>query len=193
MAVRSERIAVLREYLGLLLLSSGVALFLVVFIAQPFVVDGSSMEPSLREGQRLIVSKVSYRVGEPRRGDIVVFRYPANRRMRFIKRVVGLPGETVAIRDGRVFVDGRALSEGYLIDGTFGQFGPAQVPAGHLFVLGDNRANSRDSRYPEVGMIPYRDVIGKAVATYWPLLLAGRVGQPASRAAAPADSGRGWR
>ncbi|HHW14297.1 MAG TPA: signal peptidase I [Firmicutes bacterium] len=152
------------------------ALFLVTFVAQPFVVQGSSMEPSLHEGERVIVSKLTYRWGMPTRGDVVVFRYPANRRLRFIKRVVGLPGETVAIKDGQVLIDGRPLKEDYLCDLTLGEFGPARVPAGHLFLLGDNRANSRDSRYPEVGMVAYRDVIGKAVVVYWPPMLMGRIG-----------------
>lgn len=165
-----------REYAWLFAGSLAVALFLVTFVAQPFVVQGSSMEPSLHEGERLIVSKLTYRWGAPARGDVVVFRYPANRRLRFIKRVVALPGETVAIRDGRVLIDGRPLKEEYLNDVTLGEFGPVRVPAGHLFLLGDNRANSRDSRYPEVGMVAYREVIGKAVAAYWPPMLLGPIG-----------------
>lgn len=171
----------LHEYLEMVFLSLGVAFFILAFIAQPFVVEGSSMEPSLHEGQRLIVSKLSYRGRGPRRGDIVVFRYAANRRLRFIKRVIGLPGETVAIRDGRVMVNGRELVEDYLIDRTLGEFGPATVPRGRVFVLGDNRANSRDSRYPEVGMIPYRDIVGKAVAVYWPPWLVGPIREASGR------------
>ncbi len=153
-----------------------VAVFMVAFVAQPFVVEGSSMDPSLRQGERLIVSKLAYRFGRPERGDVIVFRYPVNRRVRFVKRVVGLPGETVAIRNGRVLVNGRPLAEAYLIDVTLGEFGPVRVPPGRLFVLGDNRANSRDSRYPEVGMISCRDVVGKAVAVYWPPALVGPIG-----------------
>lgn len=172
---RQGTAAAVREYLALLALSVGVALFLVLFIAQPFVVEGTSMEPSLHEGERLVVSKLSYRFHPPDRGDVVVFRYPANRRLRFIKRVVGLPGEMVAIRDGKVTVDGRPLAEAYLNDLTLGEFGPERVPEGRVFVLGDNRANSRDSRYPEVGMISYRDLIGEAVAAYWPPQVFGRL------------------
>lgn len=179
-----------REYLEVFLVSVALAVFCVTFIAQPFVVDGSSMEPSLHEGERLIVSKLSYRWGRPGRGDIVVFRYPANRRQRFIKRVVGLPGETVAVREGKVVVDGRPLAEAYLTDETFGEFGPERVPAGRLFMLGDNRANSRDSRYPEVGMVAEREVVGKAVAVYWPPLLAGLVRGRAGGPAAPVAAGR---
>ncbi len=164
-----------REYAALVAVALAVALFLVTFVAQPFVVEGSSMEPSLHEGERLIVSKLAYRFDRPGRGDVVVFRYPADRRLRFIKRIVGLPGETVLIRDGRVLIDGRPLSETYLLDLTLGEYGPVRVPAGRLFVLGDNRANSRDSRYPEVGMIASRDVVGKAVAVYWPPQLVGLV------------------
>ncbi|MGE5552358.1 MAG: signal peptidase I [Betaproteobacteria bacterium] len=164
-----------RDYAAAVLAAVAVAALFVVFVAQPFVVEGSSMEPSLREGERLVVSKASYRFGRPGRGDVIVFRYPVDRRVRFIKRVIGLPGETVAIRDGRVLINGRPLSEKYLADVTLGEFGPVRVPPGHLFVLGDNRSNSRDSRYPEVGMVSYRDVIGKAVAVYWPPAMVGAV------------------
>jgi signal peptidase I len=167
----------------LFFVSLAVAAVLVTFIAQPFVVEGTSMEPSLVDGERLIVNKLSYRLGSPGRGDVVVFRFPGDRRQRFIKRVVALPGETVVIRDGKVLVDGRSLSEVYLADATFGEYGPVRVPKGRLFLLGDNRANSRDSRYPEVGMVAYRDLVGKAVAAYWPPVLAGAVAGPA----------RGWK
>lgn len=167
-----------RELVELFLLSLAVAVLLVTFIAQPFVVDGTSMEPSLVDGERLVVNKLSYRLGEPiRRSDVVVFRFPGDRRQRFIKRVIGLPGETVAIRDGKVLVDNRPLTEAYLADVTFGTYGPVRVPKDRLFVLGDNRANSRDSRYPEVGLVSYRDLVGKAVAVYWPLTLVGAIGR----------------
>lgn len=164
-----------RELVELLVLSVAIAAMIVTFVAQPFVVDGTSMEPSLHEGERVVVSKLAYRVGAPHRGDVVVFRFPADRRFRFIKRVIGLPGEAVEIRDGKVLVDGRALVEPYLTDETLGEYPPAKVPAGHYFVLGDNRPNSRDSRYPEVGMVAARNLVGRAVAIYWPLPLAGRL------------------
>lgn len=183
LAVRKAEPGSLRELAELFFLSLAVAVLIVTFIAQPFVVDGTSMEPSLVDGERLIVDKMSYRVGAPARGDVVVFRFPADRRERFIKRVIGLPGETVSIRDGKVLVNGRALTEAYLADATFGEYGPVRVPRGRLFVLGDNRANSRDSRYPEVGMVSDRDLVGKAVAAYWPLMLAGPLG----------GARRGWR
>jgi signal peptidase I len=183
LSVRKAEPGSVRELVELFLLSLAVAVLLVTFIAQPFVVDGTSMEPSLVDGERLIVSKLSYHLGQPARGDVVVFRFPGDRHQRFIKRVVGLPGETVSIRDGKVLVDGRPLAEAYLADATFGEYGPVRVPRGRLFLLGDNRANSRDSRYPEVGLVAYADLVGKAVAAYWPPLLAGAV----------RGSGRGWR
>jgi signal peptidase I len=167
--------SVWREYVSLVAAALAVAALLVTFVGQPFVVEGSSMEPSLQQGERLVVSKVAYRFGRPSRGDIVVFRSPFDRRVRFIKRVVGLPGETIAIRDGQVWIDGRSLSEEYLTDVTLGEFGPERVPPGRLFLLGDNRSNSRDSRYPEVGFISVRELVGKAVAVYWPPGLAGAV------------------
>jgi signal peptidase I len=175
----------------LLVLSVAIAALIVVFIAQPFVVDGTSMEPSLHEGERVVVSKLAFRTAQPGRGDVVVFRFPADQRLRFIKRVIGLPGETVAIHDGQVLVNGRPLVEPYLVDETLGDFPSVKVPAGHYFVLGDNRPNSRDSRYPEVGMVPARNFVGKAVAIYWPLSLAGRLQKAAvSVGGRAAGSGR---
>ncbi|MGE5507092.1 MAG: signal peptidase I [Chitinophagales bacterium] len=181
-----------RELVELLALSTAIAALIVIFIAQPFVVDGTSMEPSLHAGERVVVSKLAYRTAAPRRGDVVVFRFPADRRMRFIKRVIGLPGESVAIRDGKVLVNGHPLVEPYLVDETLGDFPPEKVPAGHYFVLGDNRPNSRDSRYPEVGMVPARNLVGKAVAVYWPLALAGKLPEAAVSVAGP-TSGSGRR
>lgn len=166
------------EYLQVLIVSLTLAVLITTFVVQPFMVDGSSMEPSLHSGERLLVSKLDYRWRQPHRLDVVVFHYPLNPRLRFIKRVVGLPGEVVAIHDGGVYVNGRLLGEPYLADETYGTFGPAKVPAGHLFVLGDNRANSKDSRYPEVGMVDRREIVGHAVAAYWPLALLGVIRSP---------------
>lgn len=135
------------------------------------------MEPSFHNGQRLLVEKVSYRFSEPpQRGQVVIFKYPSDRRRKFIKRIVGIPGDEIVIKGGYLYVNGGVrLDEGGYINGpTYGTYsaptyGPVLVPAGHYFVLGDNRRNSDDSRYPDVGFVPGRDVVGRALFVYWPL------------------------
>jgi len=148
------------------------ALLIVVlinlFLGQTRRVDGLSMEPNLEDNQRIIMEKVSYRFHPPRRGDIVVIRRPERRYDHpLIKRVIGLPGETVEIHDGQVYIDGQPLEEPYLAGPTGGYYGPHLVPEGHLFVLGDNRNSSNDSR--SFGMVALEDVLGRAWIRYWPL------------------------
>jgi signal peptidase I len=126
------------------------------------------MEPTLLTGDRIIVSKFSYYFREPERGDVIVFKYPLDPKRAFVKRVAALGGETVAVRDGRLYVDGVPVVEEYLSPGvSYRDFGPLRVPEGSLFMLGDNRANSDDSRV--WGDLDEDLVIGKAVAIYWPV------------------------
>jgi len=132
-------------------------------------VDGHSMEPTLHDGQYLMVSKLAYRFGEPQRGDIIVFRSPQEDGKALIKRVVGLPGETVQIVDGQVIIDGVSLVEPYLTQsvGVSGNWGPRSLGAGEYLALGDNRNNSNDSR--SFGPVTTSMIIGKAWFSIWPL------------------------
>jgi signal peptidase I len=128
-------------------------------------VDGFSMNPSLDNGEYILVNKLAYRLGDPERGDIVVFSFPLDPDQDLIKRVIGLPGETVTIQNGQVTVNGVALEEPYiaaspLYNGTW------VVTEGQVFVLGDNRNESKDSH--EWGLLPMDNIIGKAVLIYWP-------------------------
>ncbi|HUG33464.1 MAG TPA: signal peptidase I [Anaerolineales bacterium] len=128
-------------------------------------VDGFSMNPSLANGEYILVNKLAYRLGEPARGDIVVFSFPLDPEQDLIKRVIGLPGETVSIQNGQVSVNGDLLEEPYiaaspLYNGTW------VVTDGQLFVLGDNRNESKDSH--EWGLLPMENIIGRAVLIYWP-------------------------
>jgi signal peptidase I len=128
-------------------------------------VDGFSMNPSLANGEYILVNKLAYRLGEPARGDIVVFSFPLDPEQDLIKRVIGLPGETVTVQNGRVSVNGVQLIEPYiaaapLYNGTW------VVPEDQLFVLGDNRNESKDSH--EWDYLPIDNIIGKAVLIYWP-------------------------
>lgn len=128
-------------------------------------VDGFSMNPTLENGEYILVNKLAYTFGEPARGDIVVFSFPLDPNQDLIKRVIGLPGETVTIKDGKVSVNGVTLEEPYIAAAPFYN-GSWTVTEGQLFVLGDNRNESKDSH--EWGLLPMENVIGKAVIIYWP-------------------------
>jgi len=139
-----------------------------VFLGQTRRVDGLSMEPGLEDHQRIIMEKISYRFHPPERGDIIVLQRPDGAAGHpLIKRVIGLPGDTVEIRDGGVWIDAERLDEPYLDQPTFGYMAPQLVPENHVFVLGDNRGSSNDSR--AFGMVLYDDILGKAWIRYWPL------------------------
>ncbi len=141
------------------------ALLVTHFVGQKTEVLGHSMEPNLHQDQQLVVDKVSYRFHAPVRGDIVIVGVP-NYDLPLIKRVIGLPGERVEIRSGRVLIDGQPLDEPYLGDVTQRDFGPVEVPAGHVFVMGDNRGASHDSR--SIGPVPQEWILGRAWVRVWP-------------------------
>jgi signal peptidase I len=129
-------------------------------------VESVSMQPTLFAGNFVVVNKLAYQFGEPNRGDIVVFEYPPDPKQDpYIKRVIGLPGEQVQIADGKVKINGVQIYEPYLASDT-PQGGEWKVPDESLFVMGDNRKNSSDSR--SWGVVPFENVIGKAVVVYWP-------------------------
>jgi signal peptidase I len=142
-----------------------IALFINLFLAQATQVLGQSMEPTLHSSQRVVIEKVSYRLHGPRRGDIVVISSVERSEM-LIKRVVGLPGETIEVQDGRVIINGELLEEPWTVRQGGGYFGPHTVPPLHVFVLGDNRGASNDSR--NFGPVPIDDVVGQAWISYWP-------------------------
>ncbi|MBI3318664.1 MAG: signal peptidase I, partial [Candidatus Omnitrophica bacterium] len=175
-----------REYLESIVVAVLLALLVRTFFLQAFKIPTGSMRPTLVEGDRILVNKVvygipipltSYRLPEirrPRRGDLVVFRSPDLPRRDFIKRLVAVGGDEVEIRDLRLWVNGRPLTDPsvfrelvYYNRGPFGELGkPVVIPAGHYFFLGDNSASSRDSRY--WGFLPRSQVIGQAFLIYWP-------------------------
>ena len=156
-----------RELIEAILPALVIVLVVNIFLAQATRVEGQSMEPNLHNNQRLIIEKISYRLHPPRRGDIIVLRRPLQGTDPLIKRVIGLPGETVAIHDGHVYINGQQLDEPYLSVTTWGIMQPQIVPEGHVFVLGDNRGSSNDSR--AFGMVSFDDIVGRAWLRYWPL------------------------
>ena len=157
----------LREALETVVPAVLIALFIHLFLAQATRVYGQSMEPNLHTEQRLVVEKLSYRFHGPRRGDIVVLRLPEHSAELLIKRVIALPGEKVEIHDGQVYIDDKPLLEPYLKQATLGNYPARVVPPLHVFVLGDNRNASNDSRV--FGPVPRENIIGRAWFSYWPL------------------------
>ena len=161
---RPNLLGILVDILETLLLSV-VLFFLINAVSARIRIDGSSMEPNLHHDEFVIVSKVNYRIGEPERGDVVVFDFPRNITEEYIKRIIGLPGEKIKIEDGQVYVNGEALMEPYLKVEPLYE-GEWLVQEDELFVLGDNRNNSSDSH--NWGMVPLENVVGEALLVYWP-------------------------
>lgn len=147
--------------------------FLITFVAQAFRVQGTSMLPLLHDSERIIVNKFVYRFHPIERGDVVVFWFPRDPSVSFIKRVVGLPGDTVELREGVLFVNGRRVEEGY-VQGQFRDnesHEAVQVSKGYYYVLGDHRNSSNDSR--NWGEVPEKYIYGKAFLRFWPISKAG--------------------
>lgn len=158
---------ILRKMMRTALPAALVALFVNVFVTQAMVVQGPSMKPNLSYNHRVIVEKVIYRfVHGPRRGDVVVIDRPEEKEL-LVKRAVALPGETVAVQDGQVFVNGQPLEEPWGICQGGMDYPPTLVPPLHVFVLGDNREESRDSRY--FGPVPVDQIGGQVRFIIWPL------------------------
>src|ERR1044072_4178603 len=176
-----------REYAEAILMALLLALFIRTFIVQAFKIPSGSMIPTLAIGDHILVNKLSYGVripflekylvefGAPARGDVIVFIYPEDRSKDFIKRVIGVAGDNVEIRNKKIFINGKAVEdshahfEGYdpQLGGTVNgdNYGPKVVPEGHVFVMGDNRDRSYDSRF--WGYVPLSEVRGKAFLIYW--------------------------
>ncbi|KZE38178.1 S26 family signal peptidase [Bhargavaea cecembensis] len=167
------------EWTKVLLIAFGLAAIIRYFLFTPIVVDGESMMPTLEDGDKMIVNKIGYTIGEPERFDIVVFHAPEQKD--YIKRVIGLPGDHIEYRDDQLFINGEAYDEPYLdeykeavTDGTLTEDFTLEdkiqretVPEGHVFVMGDNRRFSKDSRH--IGVIPFDEIIGSTSLIFWPM------------------------
>ena len=146
-----------------------VALLIRTFIVELYVVDGPSMQPTLQDGERLVVNKFIYHWRDPIKSEVIIFRYPRDHSRDFIKRVIAVGGDTIEIKDGHVFVNDALVNEDYIAEKTRTEFPKLTVPEGTLFVCGDNRRNSLDSRFPDVGFVPLELVKGKAALIFWPI------------------------
>jgi signal peptidase I len=150
-----------------------IALLIVVpiryFLFQPFIVKGQSMEPNFENGDYLIIDEISFRFGEPQRGEVIVFRYPYNPSQRYIKRIIGLPGELIEVRDGRVMVENQVLNEEEYLPAGLATPGNIRflLKENEYFVLGDNRGSSSDSR--QWGPLKQENIIGRVYLRAWPV------------------------
>ena len=158
----------IKDWIISILIAVVLAFFIRYFIEELYMVEGPSMRPTLVNGERLVVNKFIYRFKTPEYDDVLVFRYPQDPSRDFIKRVIAVAGDTIEIKDGRVFRNGQLLSEPYILEKTKGSYPLATVPNGTIFVMGDNRNNSEDSRFNDVGFVPLNLIKGKAVLVFWP-------------------------
>ncbi len=174
------------EVIKTLGLSAVLAFGIRTFVAEARYIPSKSMVPTLQVDDRLIVDKVSYHFKDPQRGDIIVFMPPdeasvvctgpqasQHNKDAYIKRIIGLPGDTVEVKQGQVFINGKPLKEGYVVEVPDYQYGPRTVPQGSYLVLGDNRNNSCDSHY--WGFVPRDNIIGRAIVRFWPLNRLGEI------------------
>lgn len=159
----------IKDWVVSILIAVVLAFFIRYFIVELYMVEGPSMRPTLVNSERLVVNKFIYRFKDPEKGDILVFRYPSDTSRDFIKRVIAVAGDTIELKGGRVFVNDQLQNETYILEKTRGSYPLSTVPEGHIFVMGDNRNNSEDSRFKDVGFVPLELVKGKAVMVFWPV------------------------
>lgn len=152
------------------------AVLIITFVFETVSVDGQSMSPTLAHKDRLIVEKVSYYFRKPKTNDIIVLKYPADTREKFIKRVIAVAGDKVKIEDNRLFINGIEKDEPYIKENFInGFYNEVTVPENTIFVLGDNRNNSKDSRFPDVGFVNLKLVVGRAALRIYPFNNIGRI------------------
>jgi signal peptidase I len=169
MEQETSTVSEIKDWIVSIVVAVALAMFIRTFIVELYVVDGPSMRPTLESEQRLVVNKFIYRFHPPEKGDVLVFQYPRDPSRDFIKRVIAVPGDTIEIREGRVLVNDQLLTEDYILEKTRSEYPKATVPEGHIFVMGDNRNNSEDSRFADVGFVPYDLIKGKAMLVFWPI------------------------
>ena len=162
------------DWLVSIIVAVALAFCIRTFLFEPYMVEGSSMYPSLVNHERLIVDKLNHWISTPQKGEVVVFRYPKDQSRDFIKRVIATEGDSIEMKSGKVFVNGKQLNETYIWHKdpkgeNISNYRKRVVPKGTIFVLGDNRNNSEDSRFADVDMVPLDLVKGRAVAAFWPI------------------------
>jgi signal peptidase I, bacterial type len=171
------------DILEVVVFAVGIFFFIYLLVMRPHKISGQSMMPNFQDAEYLLTEKVTYYTRNPERGDVVVFMPPVSTTDEYIKRVIGLPGETILVKDGHIYINDKLLNEPYLKNSVVTTGGPFlgndqeyKVPDGEFFVMGDNRPNSSDSRY--WGPITKKVISGRAWIAYWPVSLAGVVRKP---------------
>ncbi|WZL74823.1 signal peptidase I [Clostridiaceae bacterium 35-E11] len=159
----------LREWMKAIIMAIGLAIIIKLFIFEFIQIDGNSMFPTLAHQERFIVNKFQYILHKPQIGDVVVFEHPHNNHYQLIKRVVAKEGDTIEIIDGQVFVNNKRIKESYILEKTSENFKKRMIPRNTVFVLGDNRNNSKDSRFEDIGFIPLKLVKGKVIFRIFPV------------------------
>ena len=170
-----------------LILAAAAFVVVYMFLFRPFEVKGASMYPNLHDSEYLITNVIAQRLGDPQLGDIIVFKAPNEPDKDFIKRVIGVAGDEVALKDGYVILNGKKLDESAYLDSDVRTYGGSflnegesvTVPPGYFFALGDNRSYSSDSR--EWGFVPKENIIGNSIFIYWPVNDAGVIKNPYSQ------------
>ncbi|SDM97050.1 signal peptidase I [Paenibacillus sp. yr247] len=167
------------EWIKALVIAGVLVIIIRWFLFSPFIVDGDSMRPNFMTGERLIVNKIVYDIRSPKRGEVIVFHAPEGKD--YIKRVIGLPGETVKVAGDKVFINGQQIDQPFIQEAieqankeghaynTLSDFPETRVPDGEIFAMGDNRPNSKDSRTKSVGFVPYNKIVGRAEVIFWPM------------------------
>ena len=160
------------ETAKIIIISLAIIIPVRYYLIQPFFVRGDSMEPNFDNGQYLVVNEIGYRIDQPKREDVIVFKYPFDKSQYYIKRIIGLPGEKVEVKDGTVFINGVELNESFYLPKTTFTGGDMTINlnGGEYFVLGDNRQASSDSR--QWGILPVTNIVGQVWLRAWPLNMA---------------------
>jgi signal peptidase I len=165
---KRRTLATVLEIVVIVAAAFAIAMLVQAFLVKPFTIHQVSMEPTLNEGDRILINRLTYHFRAPKTGDVIVFHSPVTQGEDLVKRVIAVGGDTLAISQGKVYVNGVALSEPYLLEQGFaGDYPEIKIPEGQLFVMGDNRNNSGDSRF--FGPIDRKAVIGCAFVVYWPI------------------------
>ncbi len=163
-----KRLKEIISWVAVLLAAVVLSLVVTKYVIIKAIIPSGSMENTLQKGDQLIGLRMAYLFSEPEREDIIIFKYPDNETKKYIKRIIGLPGETVEIVDGVLFIDGEVYEEDYLKEPMRGSFGPYEVPEGHYFVMGDNRNRSEDARMWKNKYVAEEKIIAKAWLRYEP-------------------------
>ena len=164
-----------KEFIKDAVIAIAIAAAVLVFI-KPVIVSGESMLPNLQDHNYLLLSRQAYNIGEPKHGQVIVFPVEKDDNRLYIKRVIGIPGDTIDIRDGDVYVNGKKQNQSYTLDKyTPGEVKNLKIPSGKIFAMGDNRCNSQDSRSDIVGLIDIDNVSGVALLRLWPVTEIGTI------------------